>query len=477
MSSPSDPPDPPDSSSSKSGTLEIGIYDSTSLPQQKSSIPESIPSTAVPSYAQWFKASLRNLRKISSPISIEDGVPVVQAPPSVMLKASDQWKGHIVAQFHGLIPPPAKIYSDLNPAWGKHGNIIIRTLSESSCLIMIPCVSTREWVLQIGYWQAGNVAFSVYPWSPEASLEMQELTSAPTWAVLKNVPPQMYSLDGISVISSAIGEPLHTEKSRLDPYNLGNTKVKVEIMLDNSPPTTIIVRDTQGNSVKVNVEYPRLPPKCCNCGRFGHLLNRCPKPLMKKKFGVPQNGVLIPGGTVVADTKISLVDNLKVVDTKESAPLTTGSQDQVEVTSITVASKQTVRRAAQKKRAKERAKSVPPVKDLIKHQFEALISGNSKQLVKEWIKESEDKKKVFESKFAEVGSSKSEKEVNSIITPAMISAKKFQKLASKKGPPSQLKVDNIGLAESGGGIIYNPTHVSGRSHTNRGRSSDSNASL
>lgn len=57
---------------------------------------------------------------------------------------------------------------------------------------------------------------------------MTELTTAPTWDVLKNVPPQMYSLDGISVIASAIGEPLHTEKSLLDPYHFGDTKVKVE---------------------------------------------------------------------------------------------------------------------------------------------------------------------------------------------------------------------------------------------------------
>lgn len=274
---------------------------------EKSSIPPRIPAIGAPSYADRFKASLKNLRKISSPSIVEDGIPVVQAPQSVLLQTAEMWKGHIVAHFHGLLPPPAKIYADLNLAWGKFGNITIRTVSESSCLILIPNLATREWVLQVGYWQAGNVAFSVYPWSPDGSLVIPELETAPTWAVLKNVPPQMYSLDGLSVITSAIGEPRHTEKSRLDPYHFGDTKVKVEICLDSSPPTTIIVCDLEGNSARVSVTYQRLPPKCCNCGRFGHLLNRCPTPLRRKTFG-KDSGVkpFEAGGVAVKDTKVSL---------------------------------------------------------------------------------------------------------------------------------------------------------------------------
>lgn len=84
------------------------------------------------------------------------------------------------------------------------------------------------------------------------------------------------------MIASGIGELLHTEKSRLDPVNIGVTKVKVVIKLDSHLPSTVVVRDVQGNMSRVAVEYPRPPPKCLNCGRYGHLLSRCPKPLMKK---------------------------------------------------------------------------------------------------------------------------------------------------------------------------------------------------
>lgn len=130
-------------------------------------------------------------------------------------------------------------------------------------------MQTREWVLQVEYWQANRCAFSVYPWTADGNLAAQELLFALTWVVLKNVPPQLYSLDGISVFASGIGEPLHSEKSRLDLFHFGDTKVKVEIDLSKSLPKVVEVRYTQGNAVRVNVEYPSLPPKCINRGKFG----------------------------------------------------------------------------------------------------------------------------------------------------------------------------------------------------------------
>lgn len=351
-------------------TLVPAPVELSASPFVSSSVPPAIPSAAAPSFAARFKASLRNLRKISSPTVQEDGIPVVQAPASVLLQSANQWKGHIVAQFHGLIPPPSKIYSDLNPAWGKFGNIVIRTVSDSSCLIMIPCVSTREWVLQVGYWQAGNCAFSVYPWSPDGSLEERDLTSAPTWAVLKNVPPQMYSLDGISVIASAIGEPLHTEKSRLDPFHFGDTKVKVEIMLDSSPPETIIVRDSQGNSLKVNVAYPRLPPKCCNCGRFGHLLNRCPKPLMSKAFDKRKNSEFAAGGTKIANTKISFSAPAGVAEDLSEKDNGVSDLHQNKAESLGP-SQETVTRVESRRRSRSRARSSPPVHEALPPKVES----------------------------------------------------------------------------------------------------------
>lgn len=305
-------PDPPDEGDFPPLSPALNL----SSPPFKSSIPPTIPSSKAPTYAQRFKSSLRNLRKISSPTFDGEGIPIVEAPHSILLSASETWKDHILAKFHGSVPPLKKIYSDLNPVWGKQGNISIHVLSKSACLIYVPSIPLRDWVLEVGYWQVANCALSVSLWTPEASLEPEDLISAPTWVILKSVPPQLYSLDGISVIASGIGDPLHTEKSRLPPFHLGETKVKVEINLENQPPSAVIVRDTSGFTVRIDVSYPRLPPKCCNCGKFGHLLNCCPAPLQKQRFKEVKDPPPGPATAevVVSDPEVSLMNEEKVID-------------------------------------------------------------------------------------------------------------------------------------------------------------------
>lgn len=330
---------PPASSSEARPNLNSAS--SSGLVQEASMSP---PNTVLP-WASKFKASLRNLKKMSPPTFLEDGTPVVVAPASVLLKTAAMWKGHIVAQFHGLCPPPAKIYADLNPIWGRFGNITIRKISETAALIFIPSVTTREWVVEVGFWQAGNCSCTVYPWSSEGPLELEDLQSAPTWAILKNVPPQLYSLEGISVIASAIGDPLHTEKSRLDPVNIGATKVKVVIQLNTTLLTTVVVKDIQGNTARVAVEYPRPPPKCLNCGRYGHLLSRCPQPLMKK---LPFKKDIPTGSKEITQSKVSLSPIVPPADISESLE-------------SSIVAPRISKPKRRRSRSKNRSRSTPPI--------------------------------------------------------------------------------------------------------------------
>lgn len=179
-------------------------------------------------------------------------------------------------------------------------------------------------MLQVGYWQADRCAFSVYPWTADGNLAAQELLFAPTWVVLKNVPPQLYSLDGISVVASGIRDPLHTEKSRLDPYLFGDTKVKVKIDLSKTPPEVVEVRDTQGNSVRVNVEYPSLPPKCRNCGKFDHLVNRCNKDKRQRVQPQKKRRVI---SVVKSGSEVSLSAEYRAEDKEESAEKVEAGQE------------------------------------------------------------------------------------------------------------------------------------------------------
>lgn len=323
----------------------------------------------------------------------------------------------------------------------------------------------------------------MFPWSVDASLQMQDLETAPTWAVLHNVPPQMYSLDGISVIASAIGEPLHTEKSRLDPYNFGNTKVKVEISLDKSPPASIIVRDSQMNSVKVNVTYPRLPPKCCNCERFGHLLNRCPKPLMKKKGVTGLSEVFTPTGSATTVTQITLGKGVGVKHEWRVVGSSDQSQNSVFPQVQSESHKRTKIRAASRRRSKERSRSTPPVKEIEKHQSDLTMSLQTQAAVKDWIREREEKKLmdkksieeevVNEAKWTLVGPKLKGKEKSGQAAgsrkqiPGVMSVRKFAKLEAKI-LFSNKKIADAAQAKLKGPDKYRMSSISSASQHNRG---------
>jgi len=101
-------------------------------------------------WAKKFKASLLNLKQMSSPTFLDDGTPVVVAPPSVLLKTAEMWKGHLIAQFQGLCPPASNIFNDINPIRGIYGAITVHIISETTSLIYILSLATREWVVDVG---------------------------------------------------------------------------------------------------------------------------------------------------------------------------------------------------------------------------------------------------------------------------------------------------------------------------------------
>ncbi|XP_010541166.1 PREDICTED: uncharacterized protein LOC104814690 [Tarenaya hassleriana] len=117
--------------------------------------------------------------------------------------------------------------------------------------------------------------FAVAEWSTTATFRKTMLTSAPIWVNLTNIPAELYSLKGLSYIASGIGEPLHTDKMRLDPLTVGEAKVKVEVQLDAPLPESIEIEDEEGSVITINANYPWTPPKCSGCGEFGHKLQSC----------------------------------------------------------------------------------------------------------------------------------------------------------------------------------------------------------
>ncbi|KAJ4877645.1 hypothetical protein Rs2_42663 [Raphanus sativus] len=213
---------------------------------------------------------------MEAPTFSDDGIPVVKAPQSVIFRSTVSWDGYLVAQFHGTAPSLTKVFSDLDPIWGKNGRIRVKHHSKNVCLIFIPCKLTRNWVLDVGFWHSGNCAFSVSKWTPTLKISPMKLEHAPVWVLFRRVPPKLWSLEGFSTIATGVGFPVQSEFSNVKPYSNGVVKLKVVIKLEGKKAYVVKVVDKVGNTVSISTEYLKLPHKCKICSEFGHSELRCP---------------------------------------------------------------------------------------------------------------------------------------------------------------------------------------------------------
>lgn len=85
-------------------------------------------------------------------------------------------------------------------------------------------------------------------WNPADTLALPEITLAPVWVTLKNIPNRLYSIKAISWISSELGEFMLTNKSPLNPSLMGEAKFMVEVELDKEFPIRLSFKTNEAMS-------------------------------------------------------------------------------------------------------------------------------------------------------------------------------------------------------------------------------------
>ncbi|EOA33828.1 hypothetical protein CARUB_v10021307mg [Capsella rubella] len=234
-------------------------------------------------WAAKMDPSIRNLHRTTTPTYMEDGTPKVHIPNHVLLKGLENQQEYVIGQFNRCLTPSGGLINAVaNRIWGKKCKIFSRKLGESSYMFHIPDAPTRAWVLQRGLWHIDDCIILGYA---------------------KNIPSRLYSHWGISWIASGLGEPITTDKPRLDPFLMGVAKIMVEVELEKGFPHRIAVEDKRGNVTMVDVEYSWLPSKCSRCGFLGHKETRC---LLLSQQGTASNLVsTVPAIPVVVEGNTS----------------------------------------------------------------------------------------------------------------------------------------------------------------------------
>ncbi|KAL0420557.1 UNVERIFIED_CONTAM: hypothetical protein Slati_3078600 [Sesamum latifolium] len=109
---------------------------------------------------------------------------------------------------------------------------------------------------------------------------MEEHTQVPVWIKLRHLPVELWTNEGLSIVTSGIGRPLYSDAITRACTRLDFARVCIMLDISSKLPKHIVImvpqEDGGEKACKVNVEYEWLPPKCNTCMSLGHSTKGCP---------------------------------------------------------------------------------------------------------------------------------------------------------------------------------------------------------
>lgn len=217
------------------------------------------------------------LKKYDLDLSTSEGKKSVEVPDEVFNNATPLWEDFLVGRFLDTAPHVAKVHVILNKIW-KQGTgaqqIDVYEVNSTTLRFRVRDQYVRARILRRGMWNIADVPMVVSKWSPNTEKDQPEEKSIPLWVYLKKVPMNMYSWEGLSFITSAVGHPvrLHPETAACSSFEVA--KVFVNADLSKDLPKDILF-SKNGTDFCVEFSYPWLPPRCSICEKWGHLTSRC----------------------------------------------------------------------------------------------------------------------------------------------------------------------------------------------------------
>lgn len=142
--------------------------------------------------------------------------------------------------------------------------------------------------LEAKFWYIANKPLILRKWLP--GMQVLKLTLSPI--PLVHLPMEFWTLTCLSHVASGVGKPLYADRITEEQKRLGFARLLVEIDTASVCPKEVIVQKENGSTISVGIEYPWLPPKCLECGSFGHAAYACAK--KERKVWIPKKQVPSP---------------------------------------------------------------------------------------------------------------------------------------------------------------------------------------
>lgn len=154
-------------------------------------------------------------------------------------------------------------------------DITVTKMEGYAFLFCIPNAYTRNRVINQRLWQIGGQTMFVAKWEPDVVLVKPELTEAPIWLELRNVPYQFFHEEGLEQIAGLVGDPKNLHQATANKTNIEIAKVFTIIDPRKPLPESVLVEFDSGENQRVLVSSPWMPPVCSHCKEIGHSLRHC----------------------------------------------------------------------------------------------------------------------------------------------------------------------------------------------------------
>ncbi|KAG7588721.1 Reverse transcriptase domain [Arabidopsis suecica] len=244
--------------------------------------PKEIANVAAPllvshnTSAQAALVAAPSVKKKGVAFTLESGEACVKIPNSIIERNRKSWDCFVLGQFYSDPPAQGTLHNIVNGIWSKqYRDIAVSKMEGNAFLFRIPNAFTRSRVLNQRLWQIDGLTMFVANWEPGVVHAKPELTSAPIWLELRNVPLQFFHEEGLECIAGLVGDPKFLHPSTANKTNLEVAKVFTLIDPRKPLPEAVNVQFDSGQIQRVLVSSPWMPPICGHCKGIGHSLRHC----------------------------------------------------------------------------------------------------------------------------------------------------------------------------------------------------------
>lgn len=121
----------------------------------------------------------------------------------------------------------------------------------------------------------GNRPVFLRLWQPNLSLLSKDLEKLLVWIILKGASLEYWTDYGLSILASRVGKPLYTDRRTMEKSRIDFARLCVEVDAANELIREFTILDTDGENIKVQVEYDWELEHCRLCKSFGHASTTC----------------------------------------------------------------------------------------------------------------------------------------------------------------------------------------------------------